>query len=221
MKRAKNQKEWGKGVIEGVIAPETANNIECGTAMIPLLTFGIPGDVVTAVMLGAFIAQGLRPGPQLFAQQPTVMLSLFIAMYFATVAMYFIGHGCIMFFSRVLEIKRSILYSVVIILCIAGTFAVRNSFVDIISMVVLAALAYAARKFGFPVPPIALGFILGGMLEVQFRRSVIMGAGDITIFFGRPISAFFLGITLMAVIYFIWSQFQKKKNPEARPEVRP
>lgn len=213
-KSAKNQEEWGKGVIEGVLAPETANNIECGTAMIPLLTFGIPGDVVTAVMLGAFIAQGLRPGPQLFAQNPQIMLALFISMYFATIAMYVLGNGCIMFFTRVLNIRRSILYPVVITLCFAGTFAVRNSFFDIIAMALMGVLGYFARKFSFPIPPILIGFILGGMFEVQFRRSLIMGAGDISMFLTRPISALFVLITFLTLMYVIWGQFRRKVKHE-------
>lgn len=212
MKRAKNQDEWGKGAIEGVIAAETANSCECGTAMVPLLTFGIPGDVVTAVMLGAFIAQGLRPGPQLFAQNPEVMLGIFIAMYLATIAMYVLGHGIIIISAQILNIKKSILFPCIAILCFVGTFAIRNNPTDLITMTALGFIGYMGRKFCFPIAPIVLGFILGGMLEVEFRRGVIMGAGDALIFFKQPISAVFLLITFLALILFIWDQFKGKQK---------
>lgn len=210
MKRAKNKEEYGKGEIEGVIAPEAANNAVCGAAMVPLLTFGIPGDVVTAVMLGAFVAQGLRPGPQLFSQNPEIILSLFIAMYIASIAMYTLGSACLPFFIRLLSMKRSILYPSVILFCIAGTFAVRNSFIDVIIMILLGVLGYFARKFNFPVSPIALGFILGGMMEVQFRRSLLMGGGSISIFGTSPIAMLFLVITFVVLGYFLWSQLSGK-----------
>jgi len=208
-KRSKNPEEWGKGCIEGVLAPETANNVECGTAMVPLLTFGIPGDAISAVMLGAFIAQGLRPGPQLFLQHFDIILAIFIGMYFATIAMYIIGHGYVFIFARVLNMNRAILFSVVFFLCVAGTFAIKNNFMDVLTMFFCGLLGYGLRKFGFPLAPVAIGFILGGILEVNFRQSVIMGIGSPAIFFTRPISASFLLVTLIVLTIFIWTKIRR------------
>lgn len=209
-KRAKNPEQWGTGVIEGVLAPETANNIECGTALIPLLTFGIPGDAISAMMLGAFIAQGLRPGPELFLRHYDIILALFITMYFATIAMYVLGHGFIFLFARILNMKRSILYAIVFAFCVAGTFAIKNNLMDVITMFFSGFLGYGLRKFGFPLAPVAIGFILGGMFEVNFRQGMIMGFGSPLIFFLRPISASFLFVTLILLSYFIWGKFSGK-----------
>jgi putative tricarboxylic transport membrane protein len=209
-KRSKNPEQWGTGIIEGVIAPETANNIECGTALIPLLTFGIPGDAISAMMLGAFVAQGLRPGPELFTIHYDIILALFITMYFATIAMYILGHSFIFFFARILNMKRSILYSIVFFFCVAGTFSIKNNLMDVVTMILSGFLGYGFRKFGLPLAPVAIGFILGGMLEISFRQAIIMGFGNPFIFFLRPISASFLIVTLALLAYFIWGQFIKK-----------
>jgi len=199
--RTKHPEEFGTGCLEGVLAPEAGNNSVCGAAMVPMLTFGIPGDVVTAVLLGAFVAQGLRPGPLLFQQAPEILLALFIGMYFATIALYLVGMSMIPVFSQVLKISRPVLYTLVVALCIVGSFAVRNNVFDVLTMLSCGILAYFLRKADFPISPVILGFILGKMLELHLRRSMIMGFGNPIIFVTRPISLFFLVITLLTLLF--------------------
>ena len=131
-------------------------------------------------------------------------------MYFATIAMYVLGHSYIYLFARILNMKRSILYAIVFAFCVAGTFALKNNLMDVITMLFSGFLGYGFRKFGIPLAPVAIGFILGGMLEFNFRQGMIMGYGSPSIFFLRPISASFLFVTLILLSYYIWRKLSGK-----------
>ena len=208
--RAKEPGKFGKGAIEGVIAPETANNAVPGAAMIPMLVFGIPGDVVTAVLMGGFIAQGLRPSPLLFQQDPSILYALFIGMYFATVALWLTGMALVPMFVKILKTKKTLLYPIVLMFCLVGSYAVQNSLVDVGGMVLFGILGYLARKHGYPLPPVAIGFVLGKILEENFRLSIVMSRGSPMIFLTEPISAVFLALSVLLIIgSFVWKYRQK------------
>lgn len=211
--RAKEPEKLGKGAVEGVIAPEAANSAVPGAALIPMLVFGIPGDVVTAVLMGGFIAQGLRPSPLLFQQQPEILYGLFIGMYFATVALFVAGMMMIPVFVRALRVKKSILYPIVLILSLVGSYAVQNSLVDVGGMVAFGVLGYFALKLGFPLPPIAIGFILGQILEINFRLSIVMSRGSPAIFLTEPVSATFIGLSLLLMVGSLMWRSRKSKLP--------
>jgi len=211
--RAKEPEKLGKGAIEGVIAPEAANNAVPGAALIPMLVFGIPGDVPTAVLMGGFIAQGLRPSPLLFQREPAILYGLFIGMYFATIALFIAGMMMIPIFVRALRVKKSILYPIVIMLCLVGSYAVQNSLVDVGGMVVFGILGYFAIKLGFPLPPVAIGFVLGQILEINFRVSIMMSHGSPAIFLTEPVCATFIGLALLLMVGSSVWKLRKSKSP--------
>ncbi len=200
-KRAsKEPKKFGHGSYEGLIASETANNAVTGGALVPLLTLGIPGDVVTAIMLGALMLQGLTPGPQLFSNHPDVVFGIYAMMILANVFMLILGLIGINAFVKVLKIPTGILMPCVLALTYIGAFAINNSVFDMRVATLMGLVGYVFTKANFPVPPILLGIILGPIIETNFRRSLIMSHGDLTIF-TRPICLVFIIISCVA---FFW-----------------
>jgi putative tricarboxylic transport membrane protein len=203
-KRASRHPErFGTGELEGVIAPEVGNNAVCGATMVPLLAFGIPGDVVTAVMLGAFIAQGLRPGPLLFRDNIVTIYGIFIALFLATLAMLLVARVSIRWWVRVLRVPPALLYPVVSMLCLAGAYAINNSLFDVGITVVFGLIGYVMRMAGFPVPPMVLAFILAPMLEQSLTQSLIMSHGNPLVFVVRPIAALFVLLTMASVALYV------------------
>jgi putative tricarboxylic transport membrane protein len=199
-KRAsKNPESFGRGNVEGVIAPEVSANSECGAAMVPMLIFGIPGDIVTAIMMGALIGQGLQPGPRLIAENPTLFYSLFVNMFVSMVFLAFFGFFACKFAGRLLAVPRPIMFASVFVLCVAGTYAVGSSLFDVGMMIGFGVLGYFMRKLDIPIPPLVLAFILSRLIEDSFRRSLIQGDGTLMIFVERPISAAFLALTAFVV----------------------
>ena len=155
-------------------AAEASNNAVNGPTLVPLLTLGIPGDNITAILLGAFVAQGLRPGPQLFEQQGATVFAILIAMVFANLLFLVIGYLSIPFFSRLVTIKSSLLIPVVIMLAFAGAFVFRSDSVDLLMLVAFGAFGIFARAAKFDVMPMVMGFILGSPLEYAFGQTIAM-----------------------------------------------
>ncbi len=168
---------FGEGELEGIAAAEAANNAVNGPTMVPLLTLGIPGDNVTAILLGAFVAQGLRPGPQLFEEQGATVFAILIAMVFANILFLAIGYLSIPFFSRLVQIKTSVLIPIVIMFAFAGTFVFRSDNFDLLMLVVFGIFGLLAKAGKFDVMPMVMGFILGPPMEYAFGQTVAMGNG--------------------------------------------
>ena len=205
-KRASPHPErFGKGEVEGVIAPEVGNNAVCGATMVPLLAFGIPGDVVTAVMLGAFIAQGLRPGPLLFKEHIVEIYGIFIAMFLATLAMFVVARLTIRLWVRILRVPRGLLYPVVMMLCLVGAYTINNSMFDVGIVLAFGVIGYVMRMAGFEVAPMVLAFILSPMLEQSLIQSLLMSHGSPLIFLTRPIALVFLVLTAVSVGLYVRS----------------
>ena len=196
---SKNPQEFGTGIPEGIAAPECANNCSATGALIPLLAFGIPGSATTAVILGAFILHGLQPGPMLIVNEPTLVYSIFIGLLLINFLMLAFAKPFIAIYSQVLKVPYTILGPIILILCIIGTYSVRNSVFDIWIMLVFGVIGYYLEKNKFPLPPIILGVILGPLAESNFRRAVQMANGDYTVFFTRPISATLLALAVIAI----------------------
>lgn len=175
--------KFGEGELDGVAAAEAANNAVNGPTMVPLLTLGIPGDNVTAILLGAFVAQGLRPGPQLFEEQGSIVFAILIAMVIANLMFVVIGYLSIPFFSRLVTIKVSILIPLVIMFAFAGTYVFRSDSVDLLMLVIFGIFGILARAAKFDVMPMVMGFILGPPMEYAFGQTVAMTNGDMTGFF--------------------------------------
>ncbi|MGI9506613.1 MAG: tripartite tricarboxylate transporter permease [Geminicoccaceae bacterium] len=174
-----NPDNFGKGELEGVAGAEAANNAVNGPTLVPLLTLGIPGDNITAILLGAFVAQGLRPGPQLFEQQGATVFAILIAMVFANLLFLVIGYLSIPFFARLVTIKSSLLIPIVIMLAFAGVFVFRSDSVDLLMLVAFGAFGILARAAKFDVMPMVMGFILGSPLEYAFGQTMAMSQDNL------------------------------------------
>lgn len=217
---AKNQSKYpekfGTGIIDGVVATESANNATIGGAMIPLLTLGIPGDMTTAMLLGGLVIHGLTPGPLLFAEQPHFVYGIFAAMFLANVAMLFQEYFGLRFFVRMLRIPKYILLPIIFVLCIVGVFGLNNRTFDSFIAVAFGLIGYFFIKFKLPVAPFIMGFILGPMVETYLRRALMLSQGDYTPFLTRPISGAFLAIALASVVLII-----RKKVKATHPPFMP
>ena len=217
-KRAsKNPENFGKGELDGVIAPESANNAVCGAAMIPMLVFGIPGDIVTAILMSALIAQGLQPGPFLISDHREVIYGLFISVVLATVALYVFGRLTMRWWIRILSIPRPLLYSMVVVFCTVGTYSVHSSLFDLKVMFAFGAFGYIMRKLDIAIAPMVLAFVLSHILEPSLRRGLVQTDGSILGFFERPIAASFLCLTAVVLVSMLVLEFRKKRKKREIP----
>jgi len=201
-KRASRRPErFGKGAIEGVAAAESANNAVTGAAMIPLLSLSIPGDAVTAILLGAFLIQGVTPGPMIFATDPGVVYTVYVALVLVNLAIAVTAWVAIRPMLTVLRVPKRVLYPVILMICVAGSFAIRSSVFDVFVMIGGGIGGYVLRRFGVPVAPLLIAFILGQPFEESLRQSLVSSEGSLAIFFTRPIALFFMVLTAVAVVF--------------------
>lgn len=206
---SKNPEEFGKGKVEGVAAAEGANSSSVGGALVPLLTLGIPGSATTAVLIGALMIHDLTPGPRLFVSNPELVYGLFASLLVANVALLLLGLVGSKLWVKVTSIPKKVLFPLIFAVSIIGSFAVRNSFFDIISCLGFGVFGWILRRNNYPVAPIILGIVLGNIAETNFRRAVMMGGYNI--FFTRPASLILLGLGLLSLIFaFIKSNKTKK-----------
>ncbi len=212
---SKHPEKFGTGVIEGVAAAESANNACTGGAMIPLLSLGVPGDAVTAVLLGAFIMQGLRPGPLMYRDHMDVVYSVFAAMMVANIAMFCVGTLGVKFFARIITIDRKVLLPVIFVLSLVGAYSMRNSMFDVWIAIGFGVVGYFMQRYEFPASPILLALILGPMAESNLRRAIFISQGDFSIFITRPISAVLLVLAVISIISSIIKQRRITKKLEA------
>ena len=199
---SKRGDEFGKGVEEGLAAPEAAKNATTGAAMVPLLTLGIPGSAATAIMLAAMMLHGVSPGPLLFIMDPTMVYTIFAAMIIANVLMIFAGIGVAKLFSTLMRTPPAILAAFIIVLSVVGAFGVRNNIFDVYVCLAFGVVGWGMKRIGFPSAPLVLGVILGPLAERYFLTSMANSKQDWTVFFTRPISATILGL---AMIFILWS----------------
>ena len=200
-KRAsKNPERYGHGEIEGLAASECANNSCSGGAMIPLLSLGVPGDAVTAVLLGAFVIQGLQPGPMLYKEHMDIVYQIFASMMLAQFAMQFIGMAGIQLFARVIMVDRAILTPAIFVLSCVGAFAMRSNVFDVYCTLFFGVLGYIMMRYDYPLSPILLALILGPMAESNLRRALVISNGDFSILLSRPIA---VGLMILAVVSLI------------------
>jgi putative tricarboxylic transport membrane protein len=177
--------------------------------MVPLLSLGIPGDVVTAVLMGAFMIQGIAPGPMIFKEHGDIVYAVFIGLYITTVALSILGYAAIRGAWLIFRVPRRVLYPIVIALCVVGSYAVDGSMFDVKVMLLFGLLGYAMRKLGYPLPPLLVAFVLGPMLENSLRQSLIMSHGKFAIFFTRPISLILIILTLVTVVLITRSKLKE------------
>jgi putative tricarboxylic transport membrane protein len=191
---------FGKGAIEGVAGPEAANNAAAGGAFIPLMTLGIPPNVVMALLLGAFVIHGLQPGPLMMTQRPDLFWGIVASMYIGNVMLLVLNMPLIGMWVQVLKLPYRVLFPLILMFCIVGVFASGNAVFDVFVMVMFGVLGYLMRKFGYEPAPLVLAFVLGPMLENNLRKSLILSHGEFGIFFERPISAVCLVLAVAALL---------------------
>lgn len=204
-KRAsKTPEQFGKGCYEGIAASEAANSSVAGADLIPTLTLGIPGATTAAILMGAFIAQGLRPGPMLFQEHATTMYAIFTLLLIGNPIMLIQGWLLTGLFARLVTIRRSILFPSVLLFCVVGAYVFHNEMGDVRLALISGLFAYGLRKLNYPMAPLVIAFILTPMAERSMKQSLLLSHGDVTVFLTHPISALFLGITVLVVVSTIW-----------------
>jgi putative tricarboxylic transport membrane protein len=199
-KVSKHPEEFGRGAIEGVAAPESANNAAATGAMVPMLTLGIPGSATTAIMLGGLMMWGLRPGPLLFEKNPQFVWGLIASQYIANVMLLVLSTAFIPLFVRALRVPYAVLMPIIIALCVTGSYSLKNSVWDVGQMLVFGLLGYAMKKLGYSPAALVLALVLGPLAERALRQSLIISDAGIGIFFLRPIAAVLVSAALLAVL---------------------
>ncbi len=213
-KASKHPETFGKGELEGVAAAEAANNAVNGPTLVPLLTLGIPGDNVTAILLGAFIAQGLRPGPRLFAEHGPMVFGILVAMLVANVMFLLLGYVTVPLFARIVTVRKSVLLPVITIFAFAGSYVFRSDPFDLQVLVFFGAFGYVARKLQFDVSPMVMAFILGPILEYSFGQTISLAGGNLFHFllFDRPFAAaIFMSIPVVSFLYIVRALRRRQK----------
>ncbi len=212
-RNSKNPKKFGKGSIEGVLAPETANNAVTGATLIPLLTLGIPGDAAVAVLLGALTMQGITPGTELFSSGSYWVYAIMGGIFVINFFLYFQGSLFLRGFANIVRVPSIVLIPCIMILCTVGAFAIDNTTFDVYIMIIFGLFGYIMKQFDFPITPLPIGMVLGKLTETNLRRALIFSDGDPSIFIRRPISATILVISMvMLFMPFIKGFFEKRKN---------
>lgn len=185
---SKNPERFGKGEPEGLVAAEVANNSTVGGALIPTLTLGVPGSASAAILLGAFLIQGVMPGPRLIEQSPTLVYYIFISLFVINIMMLIVGWLAIKSAGRIIQVPDRILIPVVLLLAFVGSYTTSGSLFGVWVMLLIGLACYVLRKFRFPLVPAVLGFILGDMIETNFRQSLTLSDGSWAIFVTKPIA---------------------------------
>lgn len=211
-KLSKYPEKFGTGVIEGVAGPESANNAASSGTLVPTLSLGIPTGAATALLLGALMIHGLRPGPLLIKESPEVFWGIVASLYVGNVMLLILNLPLIGLWVKILKVPYHFLFSLILLFCIIGSYVTGNNPYDVLIMVVFGVIGYAMKKFDYEASPLVLALVLGPMLENAFRRSLVISDGDFGIFFKRPIAASFLIIGLL--ILFSPLFFKKKRLKE-------
>jgi len=210
---SKKPEEFGKGAVEGLAAPESANNAASVGAMIPLLTMGIPGSGTTAVMLGALIMLGIKPGPLLFENDPTTVWSLINSMFIGNIALVIINILLVGVLVKILDTPAKVLYPIIVLLAFIGTYTLSYSAIDFFLLLVFGLFGLMLKVLDFPIAPLVLALIVGADMEQNFRKAVLSSNGSIDIFFASPISITLIFLTILSISYpAIIKYFQKRKE---------
>jgi putative tricarboxylic transport membrane protein len=209
---SKHPEEFGKGSPEGVAAPESANNVVTATALVPLLSLGIPGSNSAAILLGGFLIHGLQPGPMLFQKAPEVVYGLYGGLFIANIAMLLIGlvilGPCMWLVNR----PKPYLIAFILALVMSGVFAIHQSIFECGLVLAIGVLGYGMRLLRLPVLPLVLGLVLGYLVESNYRRSLLISGGEHSIFLTDPVSALLLAIALVLGVYTGWKEFGSRKK---------
>ena len=203
------KQKFGKGSVHGLAAPETANNAACSGAFVPLLTLGIPGSGTTAVMLGALLGFGIQPGPRLYITNPEIFWSVIMSMYIGMVILLILNLPLIPYIARILAVPKNYLIPLILFFSITGIYVMSFNNFDIFLMIGIAVVATFLRLYDFPMPPLILAFVLGGLMEENLRRSLLISDGSFNFLWGRPLTAIILAFTIAIVSWQVYKSFKK------------
>ena len=202
--------------MEGVVAPETAAHAAGTSALLPMLTLGIPGSPTAAVLLGGLLIWGLQPGPMLFQEQKEFVWGLIASMYLGNIAGLIVVLTTVPWWAAILRIPFSIIAPVIIVICAVGAYTVHNHMFDVVMMLVFGVLGYAFKKLNYPLAPLVLALVLGDMAESSFRQSMLISKGSLGVFFESGLSA---SITLLALLMLVWPLINKLKSSKGNGQL--
>jgi putative tricarboxylic transport membrane protein len=211
-KTSKYGDNFGHGEIEGIAAPEAANNATTGSTLIPLLTLGIPGDGCTAILLGAFMLQGMVPGPSLFKDYPDVLYGIMVGLIVVNILMLIVGKVFTRFYANITRIPYELMNAMIIIYCVAGTFSSEASTFHVLLAMIVGIGSFVLRKLDFSVVPVILGVVLGKLVENNFRRSMVLSDNSWSIFVTRPFSILFLLLAALSIGMSTYKALQAKRK---------
>lgn len=211
---SKHPEKFGTGIIDGIAAPETANNAATGGAMVPLLTLGIPGSAVTAVMIGAFLIHGIRPGPMMMMQQPKLVYSIFAGYFFSNLLIVVAGIIGIKFLVKVMDFPYYKIGPAILLFAVIGSYAMNNSMSDAYITLAFGFAGYVLKKLEFGLAPLILGMILGDLAEVSLRRAMLLSNFDPWVLITRPISAGLIAFSALSLCYPLIQKYIVKKRPK-------
>jgi putative tricarboxylic transport membrane protein len=214
-KISKHPEEFGHGAIEGVAGPETANNSATGGAFIPLLTLGIPANVVMAMLLGALLIHGLQPGPMLLKNHPDLFWGVVTSMYVGNGMLLVLNLPLIGLWVQVLKVPYRILFPLIILFCLIGAYSINYSITDLLIMTLFGVVGYLMKKFDYEGAPLVLAYVLGPMLEMALRQSLTISNGSFSIFITRPISAVGIFVSIFLVVSPLLPWFGKRRSAVA------
>jgi putative tricarboxylic transport membrane protein len=206
---SKRRDQFGTGVIEGVAAPEGANNSETGGALVPLLTLGIPGSGTTAILLAALVLWGFKPGPLLIQEHPDLFWGLVASMYIGNVMLLVLNLPLVPLFAQILRLPVHVLYPLIFGISIVGVYTVSSSLFDLSMLMAFGLLGYLMRKLDYPAAPMVLGLVLGDAMERALRQSLMMSQGDLTILVARPISAVMLALAVLVLLVPLFGKINR------------
>ncbi len=214
---SKEPEAFGNGGAEGLVDAGAANNSALGGAWIPALVFGIPGDSITAIVIGVLYMKGMNPGPTVFLHEPQLLYAVFISFFLANLLMIPLGHGAIRLARQILNVDRAILMPIILLFCVVGSFAINNTVFGVGIMLVMGVLAFFMEENGFPIAPVILGIVLGPMVEENFMTSMIKADGNLLGFFERPIAACLGVLTLIIWSWVILGLIRGRPAVQAAP----
>jgi putative tricarboxylic transport membrane protein len=198
---SKDGEKFGTGMVEGVVAPETAAHAAGTSALLPMITLGVPGSPTAAVLLGGLMIWGLQPGPLLFIEQKDFVWGLIASMYLGNIAGLIVVLTCVPLFAAILRVPFSVIAPIIVVICAIGSFTVHNAIFDVWMMVVFGALGYLFKKLQYPLAPLVLAIVLGDSAEAAFRQAMLMSQGTMSIFFANSLVG---SLTTVALFLLLW-----------------
>jgi len=211
-KIAADPSRFGKGAIEGVAAPEAANNAGAQTSFVPMLTLGLPTNPLMALMIGALMIQGIQPGPQVMTKQPDLFWGVIASMWIGNLMLLVINLPLIGIWVSLLRVPYNLLFPAIVVFCAIGAYSINNSFFDVWLMLGFGLVGYFFLKVGVEPAPFVLGFVLGPMLEENFRRAMLISGGELTVFIERPISAVLLACAALLLVSLLVPDLRRRRE---------